>query len=330
MSAETASRPVGKNEPHSAAQRSHDLIDPAALMRIKSLELRAKRVVEGFCAGLNRSPHHGFSVEFTEYRQYTPGDDLRYMDWRLYARSDRYYVKRFEDETNLRCHLIVDSSRSMEFGSLPYTKADYAKTLACTLAFFLSLQRDAVGLITFGEQVQEIVPARYRVGHLRRLLVALEKSAGGKTTALAPPLDEAAQRISKRGILVLISDLLAPLDELKGRLGCLGAHGHEIVVFQVLDPAEWDFELSQPTLLHDMESRREIYVEPRTARRSYRAKLRAHVDAVRGICDEFGASYRTFLTIVPLEHALSEFLHSRMRKVARTTPYAVRTRRTAD
>ena len=134
--------------------QSADRIDPATLMHIKSLELRAKMVVEGLWSGLNRSPYHGFSVEFSEYRQYTPGDDLRYLDWRLYGRSDRYYVKRFEDETNLRCHLIFDISRSMSYGSLSYTKADYARTLAATLAYFLSIQRDAVGLILFDERVE--------------------------------------------------------------------------------------------------------------------------------------------------------------------------------
>src|SRR6186997_2004203 len=137
-------------------------IDPAALMRIKSMQLRARVVVEGFMSGLHRSPYHGFSVEFTEYRQYSPGDDLRYLDWRLYARSDRFYIKKFEDETNLRCHLLVDHSRSMGYGSLAYTKSEYANTLAATLAYFLFKQGDAVGLVTFDEELRDILPARNR------------------------------------------------------------------------------------------------------------------------------------------------------------------------
>src|ERR1041384_3260410 len=136
------------------------LIDPQTLMSIRNLELRARAVVEGFWAGLHRSPYHGFSVEFTEYRPYTPGDDPRYLDWRVLARSDRYYLKRFEDETNLRCHLILDQSRSMTYGSLSYTKAEYAATLAATLAYFLHLQGDAIGLLTFDEQVREFLPDR--------------------------------------------------------------------------------------------------------------------------------------------------------------------------
>src|SRR4029078_5159874 len=146
-------------------------LDPAALMRIKNLELRARAVVEGFFLGLHRSPYHGFSVEFTEYRQYTPGDDPRYLDWKLFARSDRYYIKRFEDETNLRAYLLVDLSRSMGYGSLAYDKATYAKTAAATIAYFLSLQRDAVGLVTFAAEIQEFLPARYRPGHLHRLMM---------------------------------------------------------------------------------------------------------------------------------------------------------------
>src|SRR3954465_1587194 len=145
------------------------LIEPKALMTIRSLELRARAVVEGFWNGIHRSPYHGFSVEFSEYRQYTPGDDLRYLDWKLFARSDRYYIKRFEDETNLRCYLLVDLSRSMGYGSLQYTKVEYARTAAATLAYFLSLQRDAVGLVTFDEGIADYLPARFRPGHLHRL-----------------------------------------------------------------------------------------------------------------------------------------------------------------
>src|SRR5712691_3536799 len=203
--------------------RSGSLIHPQALMAIKNLELRAKVVVEGFWNGLHRSPYHGFSVEFTEYRQYSPGDDLRYLDWRLYARSDRYYIKKFEDETNLRCHLLVDNSRSMGYGSLPYTKAQYANTLAGTLAYFLYLQGDAVGLLTFDEGLRDYLPARHRTGHLRHLMLALEKPAAGAATDLAAPLNRIAQIVSKRGMMVLVSDLLAPLEALEKNLLSLTA-----------------------------------------------------------------------------------------------------------
>src|SRR5213083_946349 len=191
------------------------LISPQALMSIKNLELRARVVVEGFWNGIHRSPYHGFSVEFTEYRQYTPGDDPRYLDWRLFARSDRYYIKKFEDETNLRCHLLVDNSRSMGYGSLPYTKAEYANTAAATLAYFLYLQGDGVGLLTFDEQIRDYLPARHRTGHLRHLMLNLEKPPGGSATDLTVPLEHIIQIVKKRALMVLISDLLAPIGTLE-------------------------------------------------------------------------------------------------------------------
>src|SRR5947208_12350213 len=212
------------------------LIHPKALMSIKNLELRARIVVEGFWTGIHRSPYHGFSVEFTEYRQYTPGDDPRYLDWRLYARNDRYYIKKFEDETNLRCHLLVDNSRSMGYGSLPYTKAQYANTLAGTLAYFLYLQGDAVGLLSFDEGLRDYLPARNRTGHLRHLMLALEKPAAGQGTNLAPPLKRMAAIVRKRGLMVLLSDFLAPIERLQAELITLTAAGHEVILFQVLDP----------------------------------------------------------------------------------------------
>src|SRR5258706_3871889 len=188
------------------------VIDPQALMRIRNLEMRARVVVEGFWNGIHRSPYHGFSVEFTEYRQYSPGDDPRYMDWRVFARSDRYFIKKFEDETNLRCHLLADNSRSMAFGSLGYTKAKYAATLAATVAYFLYLQGDAVGLLTFDVPIREYLPARHRPGHLRSLMLALEKPAAGTATDLNAPLKRIADIVTKRGLLVLITDLLAPIE----------------------------------------------------------------------------------------------------------------------
>src|ERR1041385_9263696 len=188
-------------------------LDLKALMAVRNLELRARVVVEGFWNGLHRSPYHGFSVEFTEYRQYTPGDDTRYLDWRLYARSDRYYLKKFEDATNLRCHLRVDQSRSINYGSLDFSKSAYARTLAATLAWFLNGQGDAVGLFTFDERVRDYLPARHRHGHLHQLMLALEREPGGSETRLTAPLRRVAELVRKRGLVVLISDLLAPLDE---------------------------------------------------------------------------------------------------------------------
>ena len=295
----------------------HESIDAATLMQIRSLELRAKAVVEGFLSGLHRSPYHGFSVEFTEYRQYVPGDDPRYLDWRLYARSDRYYVKRFEDETNLRCHLVVDASKSMSFGTLGYDKSDYARTLAATFAYFLTLQRDAVGLVRFDAEIEDYLPARYRPGHFRRLLQALERPSIGTATDLSRPLDQAAERLGKRGMLVLISDLLAPLDELQTRLGFFRARGHEVVLFQVLDPAELTLSFEQPTLFQDLETGREVYVDPEATRRDYQARFAEHQGRIETIAQGLGVDYRKVTTDQPLDRALGEFLRSRGRTMSR-------------
>ena len=289
-------------------------MDPQALMAIGDLELRARVVVEGFWHGLHRSPYHGFSVEFSEYRPYTPGDDPRYLDWRLYARSDRCYIKRFEDETNLRCHLLVDRSRSMEYGSVGYTKGQYANTLAATLAHFLSLQGDAVGLLTFDEQVRAQLPPRHRPGHLRHLMLQLEAPAAGSSTNLKAPLERIIASVKRRALLVLISDLLAPLDTLENDLGILAASGHEVLVFQLLDPAEVSFPFDRPVMFEDAESGAQRFVDPVSARKRYLSKLAAHNEALAKGCQRLGLGYSQLQTDRPLELALFDFLRERMRR----------------
>jgi uncharacterized protein (DUF58 family) len=286
-------------------------IDPQTLMRIKSLQLRARVVVQGFLSGLHRSPHHGFSVEFTEYRHYAPGDDTRHVDWRLYARTDRYYVKRFEDETNLRCHLLVDLSRSMGYGSLAYTKVDYARTVAATLAYFLSTQRDAVGLVAFDQQIVDYVPARYRPGHLHRLMVSLERAVGGTSTDLAVPLEQVAVTVRKRGMVVLISDLLAGTEMLRTRLGYLRSQGHEVVLLRVLDPAEIEFDFAKPATFVDLETGRDLYIDPAAARANYRRNFGNHAAEVERACSDLGVSFYQLSTAQPLELALFDLLQAR-------------------
>lgn len=290
------------------------LIDPQALMTIRSLELRARAVVEGFWSGIHRSPYHGFSVEFTEYRQYSPGDDPRYLDWRVFARSDRYFIKKYEDETNLRVHILADQSRSMEYGSRDYTKAAYASTLAATLAYFLHLQGDAVGLLTFDEQVRDYLPARHRIGHLRQLMLALERPASGRATDLEAPLERITSLIRKRGLVALISDFLAPLDRLERNLIALTAMGHEVAVFHIIDPAELNLGIESPALFEDFESARRIYIDPAAARAGYMKKFEAHCAALQVICRKLGIGYTRLTTAQPLEMALFEFLQQRMRR----------------
>jgi uncharacterized protein (DUF58 family) len=289
-------------------------IDVAALMRIQSLELRARGVVEGLWRGLHRSPYHGFSVEFTEYRPYSPGDDVRFLDWRLYARTDRDYVKKYEDETNLRCHLIHDHSRSMAYGSRGWTKADYAATLAATLASFLFAQGDAVGLTTFAGQGDDHLPARNRPGHLRRLLAALERPAEGRATAVGSALEHAAGLLRRRGMVVLLSDLLVPLAECERPLASLKAAGHEVVVFQVLDPTERTLALDEPTLLRDLESDQVLHVDPSAARPGYLRAFEKHMNDLTALCARLGVDRHLFLTDRTLESALLEFLGERSQR----------------
>jgi uncharacterized protein (DUF58 family) len=293
---------------------SASFIDPASLMRLKNLELRAKVVVEGFLTGLHRSPYHGFSVEFSEYRQYTPGDDPRYLDWKLYARSDRYYIKRFEDETNLRCWLLVDLSRSMSFSTLGYDKAEYAKTAAATLAYFLTGQRDAVGLLTFDETLSDILPARYRPGHLHRLMLSLERAVGGKSTNIETALERIAAVVSKRGLVVLISDLLTPVESLEKNLGYLRSRGHEVLLIRVLDPAELTFTFPDPAMFRDVESGRQLYIDPETARESYLQKFNAHLQVIQKTCSNLGVEYCQVATDQPLELVLFDFVSARMKR----------------
>ena len=303
---------TAQSVPSSTKRTAGGIIDTASLMKIKSLELRAKVIVEGFWRGIHRSPYHGFSVEFTEYRQYSPGDDPRYIDWRVYARSDRFYIKKFEDETNLRCHLLVDHSRSMSYGSGEYTKSQYAGTLAATLAYFLSTQGDAVGLATFDNQIREYLPPRNRPGYLRRLLLALEATPKGKKTDLGPPLRRLVQILTKRGLVVLVSDLLASIDRLESDLSYLCAGGHDVVLFHVLDPAELNFDFDSPALFQDVETQRNIYVDPFDAQSSYKRRLERHLTKTESICRTLGIDYHLFATDRPFDLALLDFLHDRM------------------
>ena len=283
-------------------------------MAIRNLELRARVVVQGFWNGLHRSPYHGFSVEFTEYREYTPGDDPRYLDWKLFARSDRFYIKKFEDETNLRCHLLVDNSRSMTFSSVGYTKSNYANTLAATLAWFLFHQGDATGLLTFDQEIRDYLPARSRRGHLRQLMLALEKPASGVSTDLIAPLQRIAELVRRRGLMILISDMLGPIEALDRSLGILAASGHDVVVFQVLDPAELSLAFKTASLFRDLETDSELYIDPDVARSSYQERFSAHNVALRKLCERHGVVYNQIVSDRPMENALFDFLRSRMQR----------------
>lgn len=285
-------------------------IDPQALFAIRDLELRARVVVEGLWAGLHRSPLQGFSVEFTEYRQYTQGDDLRYLDWKVLARTDREFIKKFEDETNLRCVLLVDTSRSMKFGSGEVSKAEYARTLAATFSYFLLRQRDVVGLGLFDSELREYLPARWRPGQFRRLLALLGKESEGSQTDLGKALEQAAMLNPKRSLILVLSDFLSPPDSWKRSLGQLVAAGHDVRALQVLDSAELNLDFGKASQWEDLETGKRLYIDPSEARSAYKASFEAHQSLVQQALEERGVKHLVAPTNKPLDFVLIDLLRS--------------------
>jgi uncharacterized protein (DUF58 family) len=293
-------------------------VDLPALMRIRSLELRARLVMEGFWKGLHRSPQHGFSAEFSEYRSYVAGDDPRFIDWKVMARSDRCFVKKFEEETNLRCQLFLDVSASMAYSSGTYAKLDYAATLAATLSLFLREQGDATGVTLFDERIVEHLPALGRSGQWHALLLHLQRAhTASKGQGRRFPLRALGELVRRRALLVLLSDMLTPLDDMERELGLLAAMQHDVVIFQVLDPAELDFPFDEAATFTDVEGGGRMLLEPAAARKSYLQRLQAHLDRLRSICARHGVEYRLLRSDAPLEQGLFDFLSVRSRLTAR-------------
>jgi len=286
-------------------------IDPTAVLAMRDLELRARVVVDGLWSGLHRSPLHGFSVEFTEYRQYSPGDDLRYLDWKTLARSDRQYIKKFEDETNLRCHIIMDSSRSMNFTSGDYSKFKYASTLAATLAYFLLQQRDVVGLALLDSEIRNFIPARWRIGHLKRILAALDIEPMGRETQLGNALDQIASTCRKRGMLIILSDFLSQPSEWERQIGQLAAAGHDVRVIQILDPAEINLEFGKAAMWTDLESENHLYIDPQQAKHAYSERFGQHQQSVKKALESFGIRHQISTTNQPFDFALLNLLRQK-------------------
>jgi len=288
-------------------------LDPAVVARLGTLELRARTIVEGFLSGLHRSPFKGFSVEFAEYRQYMPGDDLATIDWKVYARSDRHYVKKFEEETNLDCHVILDVSASMAYGSKGITKFAYAQALAASLGYLMNRQRDAIGLTAFDDRVVAALPASSRAGHLHAFLVTLEQLQIGKSTNVSKPLHRLASTLTKRGMVVLISDLLDDPGEVIRGLKHFQFRGMDVIVFHVLDQDEIVFPFERATRFEDLESGDEILAVPALARGDYLKAMRGLIDRYRRELGGAGIDYQLLSTNQPLELALLSYLSTRGR-----------------
>jgi len=288
-------------------------LDPELLARVGSLELLARAVVEGFMSGLHRSPYTGFSTEFTEYRQYNPGDDLRYLDWRLLGRTDRYFIKKYRADTNTQCHLFIDTSASMNYATDgAVTKLQYAQFLAASLAYLLNRQQDAVGLIAFSEKVHTHVPARNRTGHMRTIFGNLSMLEAGGETKLAESLHQLAEILNRRGIIVLISDFYDQSDRLQEAFQHLRFKGHDLVAFHVLDQNELDFEFTEPILLlEDAETQEQMPVLPDVVQSGYRERMKKHVDEMKRCAAANNVDYEVLTTKQPLDFALFSFLSRR-------------------
>jgi len=291
-----------------------DYLSPDMLSRLSRLDLIARFVVEGYITGLHKSPYHGFSAEFSEHRQYMAGDSLRYLDWKVYGRSDRMYIKRFEEETNLKAHIILDVSGSMGFGSEgALTKLRYGSIITAALTFLMLRQRDSVGLVTFSDIMKSYVPPRSVQSQLKEIIKVLSSSEPDGVTKTGDILHTLAERIPVRGLIILISDLIVDHDDLIRGLKHFRHNGHEVLVFHVLDPAELAFKYNRETRFIDMETGRRITTQPWHLRDTYLSMLNERFSSMIRAMHDISVDYARFTTDIPFDRALSEYLAKRKR-----------------
>jgi len=306
------------------AQRgdARSLLDPYFVGKLRRLDLIARLVVEGFITGLHKSPYHGFSVEFAEHRPYMPGDPIRAVDWRVYAKTDRFFIKEFEEETNLRSYLLLDVSSSMAYRSTPrlLRKLEYGIYLSAALAYLMIRQQDAVGLLAFDEAVRRMIPARSVSAHLRLLLGELgrydpeaRELAQGRGTRIGENLHYLAERLNRRGLIVLVSDLMDEPERVLTGLKHFRHRQHEVVVFHLLDPAEVDFPFREESIFVDMETQRKLSTIPWELAREYRARVGTWRAAYRRTCAEHAIDYAEIRTDTPYDVALLRYLEKRRR-----------------
>ena len=287
-------------------------LKPEVVRQVARLDLRARFIVEGFLAGLHDSPYHGFSVEFSEHRRYVPGDDLRLIDWTVYAKTDKFYIKKYEAETNLQAHLLVDMSASMDYsyrGGM--TKLDYAVCLAASLAYMMINQQDAVGLITFDERLRAYLPPHSRRSQLTNILTELTRTAPRGRTGLADVLNEAAQLIRRRGLVILFSDLLTDPEPVYQGLHHLRFRGHDVILFHILDEAEADFPFEGPVRFEEVETGQRLVVDPLSVRAGYLAELARFIEGFRTTCHRARIDYVQVDTSLTFDKALMSFLAAR-------------------
>jgi len=292
---------------------SGHILTPDLISRLNNLSLKARFVVEGFIVGLHKSPYHGFSVEFSEHRAYGAGDEIRHVDWKLWGKTDRFFIKQFEEETNLKSYLLVDQSLSMTYKSKKMTKLEYAQILAASLGYLMLKQQDAVGLTLFDDRIRVNIPARSKRSHLNIILSQMQNIIAGPETTIAPVLHKTAEAIKKRGLIILISDLFDDPDKVLSGLQHFRYKGHEVIVFHVLDPQELTLDFTQRTRFRDMESGEEIVTDPWHIQSDYQKSMEQFCDYIKSNCRQKNIDYVQLSTDLPLDMALSEYLIKRKR-----------------
>jgi uncharacterized protein (DUF58 family) len=292
-----------------------DYLKPEILSKINNLELRAKLVVEGFITGLHRSPFHGFSVEFSQHRPYNPGDSLRFIDWKVFARTDRFYIKQYEEETNLKSYVLLDCSQSMTFTTSGISKLQYGKYLAAALIYLMLMQRDAVGLVVFDSQIRKIMPARSTVPYLQVLLSELDGAVPGADTDIGSVLHNMAERIKRKGLLILISDLLDIPEKIISGLRHFRHNKHEVLVFQLLDPRERQLDFKGEIQFEDLESGEKITTQPWYIKRDYQQKIEEYIRYMKSECRTNRIDYQLIDTDYTLDLALMEYLIKRRKLI---------------
>jgi len=292
-------------------------LDPRTLAKLQGLELRARLIVEGYVSGVHRSPYHGFSIEFAEHREYVQGDDLRYVDWKVFGKTDKFYLKQYEEETNLVSYMLLDVSESMRYRSAgaPMSKLEYAQCLAAALSYLVLQQQDSVGLATFDQEVRALVRASSNPSHLKQLLHVMDSTVPERKTQTGPIFHDLAERLKKRGIVLILSDLFDDVTSMMAGLKHFRHRRHEVIIFHILDPAELDFPFRQITLFNGLEQYPQVLTDPRSLRQAYLAEFGRFLQAVKKGCRSQRIDYVQIRTDQSLELALSSYLASRMNRM---------------
>ena len=294
------------------ADKKHQFLDPQVLNKITRLDLKARHIVEGFVAGMHKSPYHGFSVEFAEHREYSPGDDLKHLDWKVFGRTDRLFLKEYELETNLRSHILLDTSESMDYGSKDTTKLELACHIAASMAYLILRQQDSVGMVCFDKEVKSVLPASSAMGHMRPILGTLAQSTAAHKTDLGTVFHQLAERFHNRGMVIVISDLFdRPETILKG-LQHFNHKRHDVIVFHVLDEYELTFPFERMTLFEGLEDYPKLLVDPRALRKAYLEEVNRFCDEIRKGCVKQSIDYVRITTDQSLDVELSKYMAGRL------------------